>query len=386
MHGIPIDAIYLDYAKAFDTVPHRRLIRQVSSFGIQHKALGFIDSFLSDRRQAVRVNGTMSQWRPVLSGIPQGTVLGPILFSLFVSDIPSMVNNIISLFADDTKIYTTICNEDSHINLAEDLQKLQEWTQKMHMKFNITKCKVLHLGKNNPRRTYRMTDHEGSLKDISSTSHEKDLGVTIDNDLKFSTHIQTAVNKANRTLGCLRHTFKHMNKDIFVSLYKAMVRPHLEYASSVWSPSLKRDMDSIEQVQRRATRLIPELQHLPYPERLKSLNLPTLQYRRERTDIIETFKILNGLDTLNQNTRCPICPSKKMFQYSLSNRTRGHEFKLQHQTATGPRAKFLEARVTKPWNKLSRKTVSSQSVNVFKSNLEREWSNRHIKFNYRFSY
>jgi hypothetical protein len=180
MHGIPVDILFLDYSKAFDTVPHRRLVKQLESFGINGGALAWIDSFLTDRRQKVRANGELSEFKPVKSGVPQGSILGPILFTLFVNDIPSELETIISMYADDTKVYTAITSESSITSLKSDLRKLETWAQLMQMKFHPAKCKVMHLGKNNPKETYQMKTAEGKYHNLEETELEKDLGVEID--------------------------------------------------------------------------------------------------------------------------------------------------------------------------------------------------------------
>ena len=282
MHGIPVDVLFLDYSKAFDAVPHQRLIQQVKSFGIHGEALEWIAAFLNNRRQRVRVNGQLSQFQPVLSGVPQGSILGPILFTLFVNNIPDELRNIISMYADDTKIYAAVTSELETQSLSDDLKAAEEWAKKMQMKFNLGKCHVMHLGRNNPHKEYTMTLEDGTLHTLETVETEKDLGVLVDRELKFSQHCQLKVNKANSILGCLKHSFKNMDKETFLLLYKAMIRPHLEYASCVWSPHLKRDKDAIERVQRRATKIVPGISHLSYTERLKYLELPTLQFRRER--------------------------------------------------------------------------------------------------------
>jgi hypothetical protein len=386
MHGLPVDIIYLDYSKAFDTVPHERLLRQVSSLGIKGQLLNWIRSFLTGRRQKVKVHDAVSSWRPVESGVPQGSVLGPTLFAMFVCDVPSVVDNMISMFADDTKLYNVITDMDSGTSLSDDLNKLQAWSDKMQMKFHPEKCKVMHLGLRNPCTDYFMRKNDGTVHELQNTTSEKDLGVTVDNQLKFSEHINNIVSKANRVLGCIKHTFKHLNSDTFLLLYKSIVRPHLEYASCVWSPSLKKDKDALERVQRRATKLVPELKDLPYNERLQKLQLPTLFFRRERADMIETYKILHEIDFINQDTHCTQCPTKTMYQKTLSTRTRGHALKLQTQTATGVRSNFLGTRAVQEWNNLSEETVLSPNVNMFKSGLRRDWAQQERLYEYTFSY
>ena len=143
---------------------------------------------------------------------------------------------------------------------------------------------------------------------LEVTINEKDLGVTIDNQLKFSMHVQIQVAKTNRILRCLRHTVKYLTSTIFLQLYKAMIRPHLEYATCIWFPKLKRDSDAIKRIQHRATKLVPELRTLTYTERLRQLKLPTLVYRRQRTDMLQTYKLMHNFNQLDKDVHCPLFP------------------------------------------------------------------------------
>ena len=383
MHGIPVDVLYLDYQKAFDSVPHIRLIKQINSLGISGKASNWIKAFLTNRTQKVRVNGAESEWAPVLSGIPQGSILGPILFSLFVNDLPHQVKSLISLFADDTKIHLPLTEEESTRQLQEDLWKLEEWANTMQMRFHPLKCKVMHLGKKNPNHDYYMHTEAGLLHKLEVTEVEKDLGVHTDNKLKFTDHCQNKINSASKTLRYIRHTFKYIDEQLFLLLYKALVRPHLEYASCIWHPFLKYNIDAIERVQRRATKIVPSLKNLSYEDRLKKLGLETLEYRRHRADLLEAYRIMNGTHQLDQSCYCSQCPTKQMFSSTLSRSTRGHDRKLQIQEATGIRKHFFSTRVAKSWNNLSQKAVSSPSITAFKHHLSKELSN---KFNFTFSY
>lgn len=246
MHGLPVDVVYMDYAKALDKVPHERLLKKVESMGIMGPVLAWIRSFLTGRRQQVRVNNEVSSWRPVNSGVPQGSVLGPTLFAIFVSDVPGVTQSLISMFADDTKLYAVITDQSITQNIKNDIESLQEWANKMQMTFHPDKCKVMHLGYNNPGTRYTMVRADGNLHELDEVETELDLGVTIDNKLKFSNHVNRVVAKANRVLGCVPHTFKYMTAQVFLLLYKSLVRPHLEYASCVWSPHLKKDVDAVE--------------------------------------------------------------------------------------------------------------------------------------------
>ena len=175
-HNIPVDVIYLDYRKAFDTVPHLRLIREVERYGIGGQVLQWVKSFLTGRRQRVRANGELSPWSPVMSGVPQGSIMGPILFSLFVNDIPDRIKSFLTMFADDTKIHLPLKTDDAATQLQEDLNKLQEWAKEMQMAFHPNKCKVMHLGKNNPGMNYMMQHEDGSGHMLEETTVERDLG------------------------------------------------------------------------------------------------------------------------------------------------------------------------------------------------------------------
>jgi hypothetical protein len=384
MHNIPIDILYLDYAKAFDTVPHERLLNQISSFGIKGNTLGWIRSFLTGRRQKVRINEEVSSWKSVDSGVPQGSVLGPTLFSMFVADVPGEVECLVSMFADDTKIYKPLYSNSAANDLNRDLNNLQTWSNRMQMKFHPDKCKVMHLGSNNKHGKYTLPKPDGETHQLEEAELEKDLGVTIDNKLKFTKHIDNIVSTANRVLGCLKHCFKYMSPDVFLQLYKAMVRPHLEYASCIWSPYLVKDRDKIERIQRRATRMVKELKHLPYMERLRQLSLPSLYFRRRRADMIQTFKLMHGLDIATDSCRCRLCPEKILLRRSENPHTRGHNLKLYKQEARGVRSRFFAARVVDDWNSLSEDTVNATTVNGFKAGLRRDWAGN-MQYSYQFS-
>ena len=206
---------------------------------------------------------------------------------------------------------------------------------------------------------------------IENVTQEKDLGVIIDNELKFNEHIAQKVKKANQALGMIRNTFANLDRDIFLPLYKAFVRPHLEYASVVWTPQYKKDIISIENVQRRATKLVTGLKDSSYEDRLKSLGIPTLYYRRNRADMIQLYKIMNGFDKVHiQN-----------ITLAGDTVTRGHQFKLHKNQ---DRSKFgqgrFSSRVVGPWNSLMDSTVGAPSVNSFKSQINKDWKLKPNKF------
>jgi endonuclease/exonuclease/phosphatase family metal-dependent hydrolase len=352
------DVIYLDFRKAFDSVPHRRLLSKLKAYGISGTLLKWIENFLHERVQKVRVGSAHSSETEVLSGIPQGSILGPILFTVFINDLPHDLNATCKIFADDTKIYET--TENSQI-LQNDLYKLQDWSDEWNLYFNVNKCKVMHYGKRNPRCEYVMNIKDQTQK-LTHCNEEKDLGVTFDNKLSFDTHIVNIVNKANQMLGIIRRNFTFLNRDVFLMLYKALVRPHLEYGNVVWSPFLKRQSKVIEGVQRRATKIVKECVEMDYKERMKYLNLHSLKGRRLRGDLIEMYKIYNGVEDINKN---------EMFTMSTYGKTRNPEGKiLQKHCNTNLRLNSFTYRIAPYWNNLPSQYKTAPNINYFKNLLD----------------
>ena len=225
--GEALDIIYTDFPKAFDSVAHVRLLRKLESIGIKGDLLNWAKSFLL-RTQCVNVDGITSKWKEVVSGIPQGSVLSPLHFVIFINDMPDVVKfNIYKLFADDCKLYGTV-NTAAGNQLQIDLPKLEEWSTKWQLPFNATKCKVMHFGYHNPQQTYHLNNHA-----IKSSHKEKDLVVVIDDTLKFHDHTAKAVKKANQVLGVLKKSYNTRDKMTICTLYKAMVRPHLEHGNAI---------------------------------------------------------------------------------------------------------------------------------------------------------
>ena len=191
-NGDAVDVIYLDFAKAFDKVPHQRLIKKCKALGIDGKIVKWIDAFLNNRKQRVIVNGCSSEWSEVYSGVPQGSVIGPVLFVIFINDMPEKVSNFISLFADDAKLYGVSTDDTDSLSIQNDLSKLQNWTNKWKLQFNESKCKTLYLGSNNSKHPYHMASNSGVIN-LEETTVEKDLGIFVDNKLDFDEHITQAI-------------------------------------------------------------------------------------------------------------------------------------------------------------------------------------------------
>ena len=276
--GKVVDAIYMDFEKAFDTVPHRRLLEKLTAYGITGEVFNWIRDYLRERTQVVIVNGTKSDIGAVSSGVPQGSVLGPLLFVIYINDMLDTITSEGLLFADDTKVYRPICSKEDALRLQSDIDAMKAWTDVWLLRFNADKCHVLTLGKlENILHTHR---YKIGNKELEHVFEEKDLGVYVDADLSFEEHIATKVKKANQIMRLIRRSFTYLDKESFTKLYTALVRPHLEYAQSVWSPHLKKYQDLMEKVQMRATKLVDHMGALDYSERLRALNLPTLAFRQ----------------------------------------------------------------------------------------------------------
>jgi len=195
-NGGSLDVIYLDLAKAFDSVPHRRLLLKLQSYGINGAYLSWISNFLLGRNQRVTVSGTGSEWAPVLSGVPQGSVLGPVLFVCYINDMPATVLSFIYMYADDTKIGREVGTEEDRKILQADLNRVEQWSDEWQLKFNSKKCKVLHLGHDNNKATYSMKN-DGVEVQLEHSTEEKDLGVWTDHKLKFAGHVGQVVAKGS---------------------------------------------------------------------------------------------------------------------------------------------------------------------------------------------
>ncbi|CAM4321681.1 unnamed protein product [Lepidochelys kempii] len=356
--GNAVDLIYLDFSKAFDTVPHGELLVKLDKMGINRKIERWIGNWLKGRLQRVLLKGELSGWREVTSGVPQGSVLGPILFNLFIADLGTKSGSVLIKFADDTKLGGIANLEKDRDTLQEDLDDLVNWSNRNRMKFNSEKCKVMHLGINNKNFSYKLGTHQ-----LEVTEEEKDLGVLVDHRMTMSCQCDMAVKKANVVLGCIRRGISRRDKEVLVPLYKALVRPHLEYCVQFWSPMFKKDEFKLEQVQRRATRMIRGMENLSYERRLRELGLFSLTKRRLRGDMIALYKYIRGINTRE---------GEELFKLSTNVDTRTNGYKLAtRKFRLEIRRRFLTIRGVKFWNSLPRDVVGAKDLSCFKIKLDK---------------
>ncbi len=359
---IPVKVLYIDFEKAFDKVSVPKLLHKLEHLGISGLLLQCIRSFLTQRTQAVRIDGVQSRFLRVISGVPQGSVLGPFLFLLFINDLPDIFDPSFrdKLFADDLKLYKSIDNSDDNLGFQLALNQLSDWCNRWQLKLSVAKCGSLFLrGSTTPNDNQDLFIDGNSLTLFEST---KDLGVTIDSRLSFTAHIDEAVSKAKSRCYLLLKSFRNRNIRLMVFAFKVYVLPLLDYCSTIWCPYKLNDIDRIEAVQRSFTKKLEGLATLSYVERLLVCELPSLELRRLRTDLILCFKIIHKLIALNFSD---------FFQFDTnSHGTRGHRYKLMLPLVrTSVRKNFFAVRIIPAWNFLPDEIVSLCDVAIFKTKL-----------------
>ena len=364
--GKSVDIVYLDFAKAFDKVPINRLIEKCKGLGLSGKLIEWIHEWLSGREQRVVLNGEASSWKQVRSGVPQGSVLGPVLFLIYINDIDNAVNvtdSVLKKFADDTKWAMVVENEDDRQLFQKGLDSLMEWSEDWQMLFNVEKCHVIHAGRAN--KNYQYTMGGMSLKEVD---FEKDVGVLLHKSFRPSLQCAKAAAKANSVLGQLCRGIGFRDKDTFIGLYKTFVRPHLDYCAPVWSPWNIGDRDILEAVQRRAVGMVTNLRGRTYEERLAELGMVTLEKRRERGDLIQAYKVLSGKDQVDPQTWFTRIQPREVG--TTTRAASGTMNVVRNEGRTDIRRNFWSVRVCDPWNRLPDSIKDQATTNSFKNALD----------------
>ena len=355
-HSNQSDIIYLDYSKCFDTVCHSKLLYKLGKYGINGSAFNWLSIFLNNRVQHVKINNTLSPPATVSSGVPQGSVLGPLLFLCFSADLPSVIKySNISIYADDTKLFREISSYYDCLLLQYDLVNVCDWATKWQLRLNAEKTKKLTIGIDKFNFDYSI---DGNV--IESVESMCDIGVHIQSNLKFTIHCNHVIKKAYFQIHNIFNTFKHQSSDFYLKLYTCYVRPILDSCSQVWSPIQKGNIDRIEKVQRYFTRRLPGLADMPYTDRLHYLHIESLEERRIKSDLTLFYKWINNdviIDVPNS--------------FKIVSSYRNHDKYLYHfYSRTDKRKYYWSNRLVKYWNSLDSDTVNAANVHYFKEKLK----------------
>ena len=289
------DLIVLDFSKAFDVVSHPKLIHKLKSIGIHSQTVGWIKHWLSNRTHQVTVNGVTSNSHLVTSGVPQGSVLGPLLFLIYINDMPnSVLNSKLKLFADDSLLYNNIKSDSDMLNLQLDLNCLVSWSESWQMKFNANKCETMRISRPKNNSISDPSYHIENDK-LASVEQVKYLGINIDNKLTFDAHIKDICRKASNNLHMLMRSLKRAKTRTRITAYKSICRPILEYATIVWSPHKQKMIKLLEAVNRKAFRWCFKKRKYDFISQLMAeAEWHTLKSRRETTDMKMYHKIMSG--------------------------------------------------------------------------------------------
>ena len=359
-HGGQVDVVIMDFAKAFDKVPYQRLLGKLHHYGIQGSTLDWIAAFLSDRTQKVIVDGEASESAPVTSGVPQGSVLGPILFLCYINDLPEQVSSRCRLFADDSILYREIKTPQDSSTLQEDLDALAAWEEKWGMAFHPDKCTVLRITrKKEPIATpYNLRGHQLEIVD-----HATYLGVEIADDLSWKKHVTKVKNKATKTLGFVRRNVTTSSIKAKTLAYQSLVRPQLEYSATVWHPHTEDLTKTLEMVQRRAARYVLNqyARTASVTAMLRRLDWELLQHRRMKLRLTLMYKIINQLVAISAD------PHFK----PVTRRTRSHhslKFQQISTTKAYHQASFFISTIPL-WNLAPATLVEAPSLEVFRQEL-----------------
>ena len=360
--NIPVDVVYLDFAKAFDSVSHQKLLHKLSCYGISDLLLRWIQSYLNGRDQFVKVGDSCSTITAVTSGVPQGSVLGPLLFCLFINDIVEVIRHCeIVLYADDVKLFMNVQDLVDYSRFQEDLDRVFEWSKANQIYLNTSKCSVLHLlSKKNRNFQYYFDGIP-----LPSVSSQKDLGVYIDPDLTFKFHRQKKIVKCNQTMGALFKCFAFASRAVKIRLYKCYVLPLLDYCSTIWSPRTIQDRMSIESIQRRFTKRLMYGSELPYLDRIADAEIDLLPIALKHliNDLVYVYRMKHNIVD---------CDANRFFS-PATNRVRtnrGHSLKLLKLAhRVNVRNSFWSFRIVDLWNSFENATVLSSSAKSFRSRL-----------------
>jgi len=358
--GLRVDAMYIDFARAFDSVCHSKLLTKLKAYGVDYELLNWIKAFVSDRTQVVSIGDVASEPVRVISGVPQGSVLGPILFVIYINDIVKCIEGScrVKLFADDSKFYQSRKGNDNS-DLVNTLENFCTWAKTWQLNVAFQKCNMFSVGNMSvPEKEYYL-----SSKKIYPVEEIRDLGIIISKNLKAPSHCSAIATKAYSRAALILRCFKTKNPFLLLRAYKTYVRPILESCTQVWNPHLKKDIIKIEKVQNFFTRMMCfkcNVSYRNYADRLKYFYMESLETRRIKMDITMVFKIINNLVDLKFDDFFVFENTK----YNL----RDNALKLKNidKYKLDCRKYFFSNRVLAVWNSLPNEIVTAKSLYKFK--------------------
>ena len=354
------DVLLLDFSKAFDSVPHQRLLHKLHYFGVRNRTLEWIKSFLLGRSQRVQVNGEKSGWADVISGVPQGTVLGPFLFITYINDIVCNLNSKIKLFADDAVMYREIWSSQDEVTFQNDIDSITDWAKTWQMSLNFDKCNVMSITRSNSESTI---SYQMSSVPLGIVSCHKYLGIFIQDDLQWDTQVREVKSKASKILGLLRRNLSSCSTYVKEQAYNSLVRSRVEYASPCWSPFEKQHIASIESIQRAAARFVSSdySRYSSVTGMTHSLGWDSLEKRRYIDSVTLMYKVVHNL---------VLIPLPNSVQSSYSRTRANHPYKFMHIFANSNAYKYsFFPRVIPLWNSLPRDAVCAESIRCFRAKL-----------------
>ena len=368
-HG-QVDAIVLDFSKAFDSVAHKRLLLKLEYYGIREEHLEWIRSWLTERTQSVRVDGELSGAVHVDSGVPQGSVLGPLFFLLYINDISDNTTSYVKLFADDCLLFRVIRNMQDAIDLQSDLNQLITWSDKWQMNFNASKCHTIHI----TRKTKHKVNYQYHMKGtpLLEVPHHPYLGVELDHRLDWNQHVSNITANANKALGFVKRNLSRCSRDIKETAYFTLVRPKLEYATAVWDPYTRNQISDIEMVQRRAARFVMNSydREASVTSMLNKLGWEDLQTRRQVTRLTTLHKVVHNESPI-------ILPPGIQFTQRVTRQNHARRFIRLSSSQSYYQLSFFP-RTIKDWNSLPNNIIDLDNQDQFKSAVQRYFSMRSV--------
>jgi len=358
--GNCVDVIYIDYQKAFDSCSHPKLLKKLLSYGINGRLHTWISSFLADRSQCVQIGSSYSRVSPAVSGVPQGSVIGPLLFLLFINDLSDSLGNVsVKLYADDAKIYSSFSLIDDTFDLDRALIALHNWSSIWQLPIAVSKCNVLHIGHSNPKLFYAL-----GANILEPVSVMRDLGVLVSSGLTPSAQCTSAAIKASCVANMLLRCFKGRHALTMIRAFKCFVLPIVEYATTVWSPFLVRDIALVENVQKQFTRRVLKkcnIDPMSYEERLLLYGMDTLELRRLKTDLILMYKMHHGIVDLNVSRFFPPPPAR-----NVNLRSNSANLQFPYVPRLNSVKYSFAFRVRKFWNQLPSHCITAPNVYTFR--------------------